>query len=355
MSPEFLAELKRRGQLVTDYILSYPAIAQIAPDYLREGVIFYVQKGGKRLRPALTMWACELAGGTTEMALPAAAAIELSHTWTLVHDDIIDNDELRRGSPSMHAYYRQAWRDRVGEENLESWSRNLAMLVGDIQQAVAISMLNTSKSIDPAVTSWLVNNLTTSWTTEVLNGEMLDMEFSIQPWEQVSEAQILDMLDKKTASTLAWCGRAGALIGLGKLDLENPLVKVIETICRQAGLAFQLQDDILGLLGNEAELGKPVGSDIREGKRTIMAAYVYAQTDAAGKELIKRVLGNKVASSLDIKEVTDLLVQSGGVNYTQQLAKGYIQQAQALLVSLPDSPAKQYFKEWIDFIVERSF
>ncbi|MFA5966911.1 MAG: polyprenyl synthetase family protein [Patescibacteria group bacterium] len=354
MSTEFLTELKNKGQLVTDYILNYPAIVKISPDYLREGVMFYVAKGGKRLRPALLMWACELAGGKAELALPAAAAIELSHTWTLVHDDIIDNDDLRRGGPSMHAYFREAWRSRVEEGNLESWSRNLAMLVGDIQQATATSMLE-ALSVDVALKEWLVQDLTTNWVTEVLQGEMLDMEFAVSPLEQISEAQIIDMLNKKTASTLAWCGRTGILVGLGKLELQHPFISIVETICRQAGLAFQLHDDILGLLGNEQELGKPVGSDIREGKRTIIVAHAYARASLEEKELISRVLGNRQASDSEISQVKDLLIRLGGVDYAQKLAADYIEQAQIALNSLPDHPTKGYFKEWIDFIIERSF
>jgi len=353
MSSEFLTELKNKGQLVTDYILNYPAIAKVAPDYLRAGITFYVAKGGKRLRPALLMWACELVGGKKESALPAAAAIELSHTWTLVHDDIIDNDDLRRGGPSMHAYFRETWRPRVARD-LESWARNLAMLVGDIQQATATSMLGVLP-VEAPLREWLVNDLTTGWVTEVLQGEMLDMEFSILPLEQVSEAQILDMLDKKTASTLAWCGRTGILVGLGKLELQHPFIPVVETICRQAGLAFQLQDDILGLLGDEKELGKPVGSDIREGKRTIIVIHSYNQANSEEKKLISRILGNAQASSEEVNQIKELLIRLGGVEHAKALAAGYIEKAKIALDSLPDHPTKRYFKEWIDFIVERSF
>lgn len=356
MSVEFSTELQRIGQLTTDYILNYPAVVKVSPDYLRDGVLYYVKQGGKRLRPAILLWACEMLGGKPELALPAAAAIELSHTWTLVHDDIIDNDDLRRGAPSMHAYYRNLWQAQVIPSNLDSWSRNLAMLVGDIQQALAFSMLNElAISLDWKLVTWLVKDLATNWVTEVLEGEMLDMEYTLRPLERITEANILSMLNKKTASTLAWCGRTGALIGLNKLEPEHKLVKLIEGTCRKAGLAFQLQDDILGIVGDESQLGKPIGSDIREGKRTILMAYAYQQADSSQRMTLQSILGKATANDAEINSVRQLLQELGALDYVQRLAQNYIGQAQAGLNELPPSSAKNYLPELIDFITQRKY
>lgn len=356
MENDFLTELKTKGQLVTDYILNYPAIQKIGPDYLREGVLFYVKKGGKRLRPALLMWACEAMGGDPKKALPAAAAIELSHTWTLVHDDIIDNDDQRRGGPSLHAYYRETWRDRVAPDNLDAWSRNLAMLAGDIQQAIATSMLSSlDRSLNPELINRLVNDLTTGWVTEVLGGETLDVEYSLLPLDQIKEADILAMLNQKTASTLAWCVKAGALIGLNKWEPEQPTVKLLEAICRKAGLAFQLHDDILGIMGNPAELGKPVGSDIREGKRTVIVAYAYQHANSGQQAILRSILGKTTASVTEIEQVKKLLVDLGGIDYTRKLAEDYTSQAVELLEDLPASPIQEKFKELVNFITQRNY
>ncbi|MFH0912044.1 MAG: polyprenyl synthetase family protein [Patescibacteria group bacterium] len=356
MSNEFLTELKRIGQQVTDYIVNYPAIANVHPEYLRKGVLFYVLKGGKRLRPAMLLWACEAVGGDPKLALPAAAAIELSHTWTLVHDDIIDNDDLRRGGPSMHAYFRESWKNQVEAPQLDAWSRDLAMLVGDVQQAMATSMLN---SLDPAINrdlvTWLIGDLAMNWVTKVLDGEMLDMEYSLRPLDAIKEDDILAMLSKKTASTLAWCGRTGVLLGINKLDPENEFVKLIEDVCWEAGLAFQLQDDILGIIGNEAELGKPVGSDICEGKRTVLVTYAYQHATNEQKKLLKSVLGNHKATPEEISAVQDILHTSGSIDYVHQLAQQYAERASQLLSKFPPSSAKEYLEEWISFITQRKY
>ena len=354
MSVEFSAELKRIGQLVTDYILSYPEIAKVKPDYLREGVLFYVQKGGKRLRPGLLWWACAAVGGDSRWVLPAAAAIELSHTWTLVHDDIIDHDDLRRGGPSMHAYFRDNWQ-RFPVENKEDWGRNLAILVGDLQQALAISMLNALDSlVNQDLKNWLISDLV-AWAAEVLHGEMLDMEYALHPLEELSEADILAMLDHKTASTLAWCGRTGALLGLNKLEPGHEFVKLMEEMCRKAGLAFQLQDDILGIVGQAADLGKPVGSDIREGKRTVLVAHAWEQANPAERQLLQSALGNTQATPADIAAVNDLLRSTGSIDYVQKLAEDYTASAREILLRLPASSARDYLQAFIDFITHRHY
>lgn len=353
MANDFLTELREKGQMTTDYILNYPAVAKVAPDYLREGVLFYVRKGGKRLRPALTLWACELVGGKAEQALPAAAAIEMSHTWTLVHDDIIDNDDQRRGGPSMHAYFRDHLRSQVPPESLESLARGLAMLVGDVQQSLAISMINQLKT-DSQIIQWLIDDLSINWVPEVLRGETTDIEYTWKNWSAVNEPMVLDMLAAKTASTFIWSARTGALVGLGKLELDHPWVKALEAICWNAGLAFQLQDDILGIVGKAEELGKPIGSDIREGKKTVIAVYAYQQASAEQRQQLQAVLGNPQASTAEIAATRDLLVKLGGIDHTGKLMIDYATAATQALTALPDRPAKQYFKEWIDFITERS-
>jgi len=356
ISSEFVAELQRLGQLVTDYIVNFPAVRKVAPDYLKEGVLFYVKKGGKRLRPAILIWAAEAVGGQAELVLPAAAAIELSHTWTLVHDDIIDHDDVRRGGPSMHAYYRETWRSRINPDNLKDWSQNLAMLVGDIQQALATSMLNALPvEIDRDLVRWLINDLATNWVTEVLNGEMLDVEYATRSLDQLTETDILSMLDKKTASTLSWCGQTGALLGLNKLEPDHHLVKLMAELCRQAGLAFQLQDDILGIIGDEKELGKPVGSDIREGKRTVLVAYAYHHADAAGKLILQNILGKNGATPNEIDQVRAVLSNSGSIDYVRGLAADYTAQAQQLLNQLSPSKAATHLQELVSFITQRKY
>ena len=355
MMIDLQAELKEKSEIVKDYILNSPFRLQLAPDYIADGARLYTDRGGKMLRPAILMLACEAAGGDAKLALPAAAAIEMSHTWTLVHDDLIDNDDLRRGGPSVHAYYRELNQESIKDSaELEQYARSMAMLVGDIQQAWAISMINElSDRIDNAVFRYIIREMTNYWVPKVMSGEALDLEYSKLTFDQVTEEMILDMLAKKTASTFGFAGQAGAMIGINKLDKEHPTVKAIQQVCLDAGLAFQLRDDILGIIGDEKELGKPIGSDIREGKKTVIIAHAYSRATSEQKQVLLKVLGNESATEAEVEQVHTILKELGSIEYTGTMANKYADQARVILNQLSDSRAKQLFEKWIDFIVNR--
>ncbi|MFA5270311.1 MAG: polyprenyl synthetase family protein [Patescibacteria group bacterium] len=348
-------ELQEKARLVADYILNSPFRSQLSPKYVDDGAVAYTIRGGKMLRPAILLLACEAAGGDPKLALPAAAAIEMSHTWTLVHDDLIDNDDLRRGGPSLHAYYRQLNRPGIKDSvELEQYARSMAMLVGDLQQAWAISMINElSDKVDVEVFRYIIRELTNYWVPRVMSGQALDLDYSRLPFDQVTEEMIVDMLDRKTASTFGFAGQAGAMIGINRLDKEDPTVKAIQQICLDAGLAFQLRDDVLGVVGDEKELGKPIGSDIREGKKTLIIAHAYRTATVQQRELLLSVLGNELATDDEVEQVHTILKELGSIDYTESLAKKYADQARKVLDQLPDSRAKGLFEQWVDFIVNR--
>ncbi|OGB85320.1 hypothetical protein A2994_01660 [candidate division Kazan bacterium RIFCSPLOWO2_01_FULL_48_13] len=349
------AELQEKSRLIADYILNSPFKSQITPKYIADGAGLYTLRGGKMLRPAILMLACEAAGGDPKLALPAAAAIEMSHTWTLVHDDLIDNDNLRRGGPSVHAYYRELNRPKIKDSaELEQYARSMAMLVGDVQQAWAMSMINElSDQVNTEVFRYIIREMTNYWVPRVMSGEALDLEYSQLSLDEVTEEMILGMLAQKTASTFGFAGQAGAMIGINKLDKQHPTVQTIQQICLEAGLAFQLRDDILGIVGDEKELGKPVGSDIREGKKTVIIAHAYRVADASQKQLLLSVLGNERASAVEVERVHTILKELGSIDYAASVANKYAGQARAALNKLSDSRARQLFGKWIDFIVNR--
>src|SRR4030042_5281680 len=140
--PECLAELDKKAQEVRQYIVGSPFQQNLGPRYIKDGALLYSKRGGKMLRPAILLWAWEAVNGDSRLALPAAAAIEMSHTWTLVHDDIIDNDDLRRGGPSVHAYYRQEFSKFLPDsKERDEFARSQAILVGDLQQSWATSLM----------------------------------------------------------------------------------------------------------------------------------------------------------------------------------------------------------------------
>lgn len=352
---DFLIEIKKRTNKVEDYINNNDFCNNIAPDYLKEGVMLYPSNTGKMLRPAIIMLACEVMGGDSELAVPAAAAMEISHIWTLVHDDIIDNDDLRRGELSVHAYYKDKFKHQINDEKkLEEFSRNIAILVGDLQQAWATNIFNDlNKTLDIKLFNFLLNELTAGWIVKVIEGETLDVEYALKNFDDIEDDVILNINLKKTASTFAFAGKMGALIGLNKLDLNNDLVVAIEDICLNAGIAFQLKDDVLGIMGNEKQLGKPIGSDIKEGKRTLIMSHAYGKADKLQKELLKNILSSSRVTDEEINKIRNLVQDLGSIKYVENLADEYIAKAELALAKLPDSNPKNLFKQWINFMINR--
>ena len=298
---DFNTLLKERGEIVANYILNSRHLVNFCPDYIAEGAVEYVKRGGKRLRPFLVTLACELAGGDFSRSIPAAAAIEMSHVWTLVHDDIIDNDDLRRGDASMHVWYAQRNVDLVpDEETRGEYGKAMSLLVGDLQQAWAIAMLNDLKDVEDKVVREVINEFVSKWSPAVTEGQALDMEYAQRKFGTVTSKEILHMLSQKTASTYRLAGKIGVMIGLNGQSSNESLVDSIEEVCMNAGLAFQLRDDVLGMMGDEATLGKPIGSDLREGKKTVIIVRGYELGDVEQKKIILKAVGNKVISEEDI-------------------------------------------------------
>ena len=163
------------------------------------------------------------------------------------------------------------------------------------------------------------------------------------------------MLEGKTGALYEFAAQAGAMIGLETDDSNHPLVQALTRFSTKCGIAFQLQDDILGIIGDEALLGKPVGSDIREGKRTTIVYHAYQKANAAQKQDLLRVLGNPSATQEQIRETVALLKSLGGIERTKDLAKAMIQQAVTCLRPVPASEYKQLLLSWARYMIQRDF
>lgn len=353
-------EIALRQQKVHDYLFSDNNSFTFTNKHLEDALYSYVKAGGKSLRPAVLMFSAGVVGGDEDRAIPAAAAIELYHTYTLVHDDIIDRDELRRGVPTVHTDFASR-----GERDLQldpataaHYGLAIAILTGDIQQGWAASLLAAlidSENMPPHLVINLVRELFGRIQILLVNGEMLDITLAETPVDRVTDQQVLDMLWQKTGVLYEFAGRAGAAIGLDEPDLKAPQVEAVAQFTSKCGTAFQIQDDILGVVGNEAQLGKPVGSDIREGKRTLVVLHSLPNMTAAERTFTLGVLGNHDADATDIQDVIELLTASGGVTYAQNLARTYVQEALTLLDPLPESEYKNLLRNWATYIIEREF
>ena len=356
---DLLDAVAARKQLLLDYLLQERFAQRFRPDHLREAVYSYIRAGGKSLRPAVALLACGALGGDESKALPVAAAIEVFHTWTLVHDDVIDRDDRRRGLPTVHHEFADRAHHEFGWDKADSahYGASIALLTGDVQQAWAWSLLfeaHLRQGVRAELVVQLADDLASRITPLLVEGETLDVQFAGSA-RQLDEAQVVDMLWKKTGALYEFAGRAGAAIALDEADAGHPAASAIARFCSLCGTAFQLQDDILGIVGDARQLGKPVGSDIREGKTTLLTLRALQRADAVQRATITRTLGNQSASADDIAELLRLFRDLGAIDYARDLARRYVDEALDSLHAVPASASRDLLAQWARYMIERDF
>jgi geranylgeranyl diphosphate synthase type I len=281
----------------------------------------------------------------------------------LVHDDLIDNDAQRRGGPTVHEAMRalfQARHDLPANRAVE-YGRDVAILTGDMQHGWSITLFvdcALQSAVDPTLILKIISHLQSYVLGNLICGEVLDVHYGMQDLADlgdVDEAKIVHMLWLKTGVLYEFAGMAGALIGKNTCDFEDPEVRAIARFASACGTAFQLQDDILGILGDEASLGKPVGSDIREGKKTVIVHESLKNASDSQRQTILATLGNRSATPEDVQAVTRLFGELGGIARTAALAARYIETAIPCLDDIPDSRYKDLLLLWARYMLDRQF
>ena len=356
---QLLHEVASRKQLLLDYLLQERYVRRFRPTHIREAVFSYVKGGGKSLRPAVAMLACGALGGDEARVLPIAAAIEIYHTWTLVHDDVIDRDSTRRGVPTIHTDFASRAESEFGWTGAEAehYGRTIALLTGDVQQAWCWSLMfeaHLERGVSADVVLRLSQELASQVTPLLVEGETLDVQFASKRGD-ISEAQVIDTLWKKTGALYEFAGRAGAAIALDRVDGANPQVKALARFCSLCGTAFQIQDDILGVVGDARQLGKPVGSDIREGKSTLLTLKALELANNTQRSQILGTLGKAGSSDVEIGAVAQLLRDLGVFSYARDISCGYVEDALEELQELPDSVYKSLLENWAQYLIQRNF
>ncbi len=302
------------------------------PAKLYEAARHLPLKGGKRLRPALLILVARALGGEEEEAIPAAASVELLHNFTLVHDDIMDRDEMRRGVPTVHVLY--------GEP--------LAILAGDLLYAKAYeALLSTQKA--PELVKKMTEYLTWAGVT-VAEGQAMDMMFE-ERWD-VSEDEYLEMIAKKTGALFGACGAIGALVA------EKPeYAEKMREFGVILGKAFQIKDDILSLVGDEKVTGKPKYNDLREGKRTLLVIRALRSLPPEEAEELKRILSKEEKSLEELEKAASLIMKSKALDYALKVAEELENRAREILseIEVVDKEAMDLINELLDFAVKREF
>lgn len=346
-------ELQKIARSIDEIIRKDNYPKKILPAYLREAVIDYPLRGGKHLRPALLFWSCGLLGKNPESAKYAAAAVELYHNWTLVHDDIIDNDSLRRGKPTTHIQLAKYSSD---PDYREKFGNDLAMLAGDIQQGWAANTLLKSVEIGvPAeLTLFLSQRLHELVTCELISGEALDVEFSLTNWDKLNSKKIEKMLSLKTGALLRYCVETGALIALGSPQyLHDERVIKLGEFADAIGIAFQLRDDWLGVFGNEKTLGKSICADMSEAKPTLLLLSTWKNLEKPEQKEFISYIGKNKYSFGEIRRIREIIRNSGAEKTTLKRSEKLAGKAKKILSSFPDNKYRRLLIECTDYLLGR--
>jgi len=305
-------------------------IAEIS-SYLCEG-------GGKRLRPALLLLAAGASGYRGPSAIRLGAVMELIHTATLVHDDVIDGANTRRGRPSTNA----------------RWGNHMSVLAGDWLYMQSFEMALRERKFE--ILDTLID-----LTQNMVEGELLQLTRLGRI--DLTEAEATELAYRKTACLFSGCARLGAVLGQQPKRVEEALADY----GRNAGLAFQLVDDLLDFTASPEQLGKPVLSDLKEGKVTLPLIFALeadaaphgvdgdgnGHSHAAGRRLVAKVLEERDFLSVRPEEITKLVQQTGSLARAASLAQDYVARAKACLEELPDTEYRRALLAIPDFILER--
>ncbi|MBN1878797.1 polyprenyl synthetase family protein [bacterium] len=352
--------LKNTGERLRYRLQDTAFLCQLGAGPIKDRLLDYVNRGGKNLRPAMTCLACGALGGDPDAALDVGIAIEMTHTWTLVHDDIIDRDDTRRGGPSVHARIRMDhidWGQNNPGMSTEHLGLSMALLVGDAQHAMAMDILSRTGldgTLPADIVLFLIAELEGKVLPALLSGEVDDVFQTGIPLQTITRDEILLMLQRKTAALLTFSVIAGGMIGLGRVEPFHPGIHALRTYGNSLGLAFQLRDDILGIIGDVSTIGKPVGSDFKEGKRTLAVKTAWENGSPADRSRIEHILGKSDMSLDEIQEMQTLVKSLGGVAAVEDLAAEHIKVARHALQALPDSAERDLLESIAEFTVSRT-
>lgn len=307
--------------------------------------------GGKRLRPALMYYGYRAVGGREEeKILKASMSIELIHSFLLMHDDIIDRDGLRHGIETLHARYARLGKELFSVEG-EHFGLSMAMIAGDMIGALGNRVLYES-GLEPALVIQALSRLQSIIGLTVI-GQTKDVY--IEYAKKASEEEILRMYEYKTARyTVEGPLHLGAILG----GASSETLEALSRYAIPLGIAFQIQDDILGVFGSEEKLGKPVGSDIAEGKFTLLVSKAMKNANAQEQEELHKLLalGSGLKFS-DTERFREILRTIGSLAYASDMARRYIEEGKQALVESGgiDSEAREFLLGIADYMAQREY
>lgn len=312
-------------------------VKQQHPKELTDGCRYVLSAGGKRVRPTLLLLSCEAVGGNVRRALNASAAIELMHNFTLVHDDIMDNATSRRGRATVHT----------------RWNVNNALLVGDVLLGLAYKqMLRTSSA-----NLHHILEIFTKGFLDVCEGQALDLEFEHR--NDVTLENYFEMIEKKTGTLISTSTELGALVGNGTAKQVTALRK----FGHHLGRAFQLQDDLLDVVAEEEKLGKRIGGDIIEGKKTFLLLKSLQKAKGKDRIALMKVMNRRSAASrfnskeqgVEVRNVASIYLSTGAIEAAREQIQVDTLRAREALTSLPVGRGRETLLWLSEMLLSRNF
>ncbi len=309
-------------------------------------------RGGKRIRPALMMhgYKCFAEPDDEQDLIRSSLAVELMEGFFLIHDDVLDQDELRRGGPTLHKVYENRY-GHLKSISPKRFGESIAIVAADMQNSLANEALLLSGFDAARVNSSLRKYHEAALKTEY--GWLLETMIYSRPVHKVTEEDVMKVNKYKTASyTVEGPLHMGAVLaGAGESDL-----KALNEFAAPLGQAFQIQDDILGMFGDEKKLGKPVGSDLKEGKITLLIVKAFEKCSEEEKNILLDALGKKGISKDEIEKVRKIITETGSLDYSRKLAEDLITRARR---SLEKAELREEGKDFLigisDFLINREY
>jgi octaprenyl-diphosphate synthase len=322
LNPHEIYKLIESGLLQVEEELTRQSNVDIP---LIEEIGQYITKsGGKRVRPAILLLGAKMCGYEGPTGPKLGAVVELIHSATLVHDDIIDNASVRRGRASVNA----------------QWGNEITVLMGDWLYMTSFSLALGERRLK-------VLDVLIAATRKMVEGELIQLTFNGNL--DITEKDHLDISMRKTAYLFSACSQLGGILG-GAGEEKEDLIRLYGL---NVGLAFQLVDDVLDLTSNESTLGKPVGSDLKEGKLTLPLIYLMRDGKPRHRELVRSVLSSDAPDASRRDEILQLIREYGTADRVLEKAQGYAQKAKDCLKDFPSNPAREALLSIPDYIVAR--
>jgi octaprenyl-diphosphate synthase len=285
----------------------------------------YIQNsGGKRIRPAVLLMAARMAGYQGEQAILYASVVEFIHTATLVHDDIIDESDLRRGQQAVHS----------------RWGNDITVLLGDFLYIKSMSLALTHDRLD-------IIRLLCDVTLRMIEGELYQL--TKNGAIDLSEEEHFDIIRRKTAYLFAGCAKIGGMLGETTREQQDALWDYGFNI----GMAFQIVDDLLDFTGEEDALGKPIGGDLREGKITLPIIHLLGRDDERADALIRAVVNTRNVTHDDWRDIRALLKQYSSIDHAQRTAVEFVERAKTALYLFPAGPEREALMALPDYVLSR--